>query len=99
MRGNAALLAQWVESEARLHYVPPRAATVSLIHYDYPLPSVELCQGLFDHNGAFVTPGACFGVERSFRIGYASSRDVLEGGLAAISDYLRTLERRASAPA
>ena len=57
------------------------------------MPSVELCQALFDLNGAFVVPGAAFDEEYSFRLGYACARDVLRGGLAAISDYLRTLER------
>ena len=52
----------------------------------------DFCQGLFDFNGAFVMPGAAFGEERAFRLGYASARDVLEGGLAAVSAYLRTLE-------
>jgi len=57
------------------------------------MPSVELCRALFDESGAFVMPGAAFDEERSFRLGYACARDVLEGGLAAISQYLRTLER------
>jgi aspartate/methionine/tyrosine aminotransferase len=92
VRGNAAVLDAWVEREPRLHYVRPRAATVTLIHYDYPVPSTELCQAIFDLNGAFVTPGACVDVEHSFRIGYACARAVLEGGLAGISAYLRTLE-------
>ena len=52
----------------------------------------EFCQGLFDLNGAFVMPGIAFGEEHSFRLGYASARDVLEGGLAAVSEYLQTLD-------
>jgi len=56
------------------------------------VPSVELCQALFDLHGAFVMPGAAFDEEHSFRLGYACARDILEGGLAAISAYLRTLE-------
>lgn len=63
-----------------------------MIRYECPLPSVEFCQALFDFNGAFVMPGAAFDEEHSFRLGYACARDVLEGGLAAISEYLRTLE-------
>jgi len=73
--------------------VRPRAGTTALIHYDYEVPSVEFCQAMFDLNGAFVMPGAAFGEERCFRLGYACARDVLVGGLAAISEYLRTLER------
>ena len=69
----------------------PRAGTTALIRYEYDLPSEELCQAMFDFNGAFVMPGDAFGEERSFRLGYACARDVLVGGLAAISEYLRTL--------
>jgi aspartate/methionine/tyrosine aminotransferase len=92
VRGNLAILDEWVGREERLHYVHPSAGTTVLVRYDYPLPSVDLCQGLFDFNGAFVVPGAAFGEESSFRLGYACAREVLIGGLDAISSYLRTLE-------
>ena len=92
VRGNLAVVDDWLAGEPRLHHVRPRAGTTTLIRYEYPVPSVELCQALFDFNGAFVMPGAAFDEEHSFRLGYACARDVLEGGLAAISEYLRTLE-------
>lgn len=92
VRGNLELVDAWVEAEPRLRYVRPRAGTTTLIRYDHEVPSTELCQGMFDLNGAFVVPGAAFGEEYSFRLGYACARDVLTGGLAAISEYLRTLE-------
>jgi aspartate/methionine/tyrosine aminotransferase len=92
VRGNLALVDAWIESESRLHYVRPRAGTIALIRYDYDVSSVDFCQSLFDSNGAFVMPGAAFAEERSFRMGYACARDVLEGGLAAVSTHLRTLE-------
>lgn len=91
VRENIEVLDAWVQSEPRLHYMRPRAGTTALVCYDHPLPSEELCQGLFDFNGAFVVPGACFGQEGCFRVGYACAREVLEGGLAAVSAYLRTL--------
>lgn len=92
VRGNLALVDEWLADEPRLRYVRPRAGTTAPIRYDYELPSVELCQAMFDFNGAFVVPGAAFGEEHAFRLGYACGRDVLVGGLAAISDYLRTLD-------
>jgi aspartate/methionine/tyrosine aminotransferase len=92
VRGNLSILDEWVEREERLSYVRPGAGTTALVRYDYPLRSVDLCQELFDFNGAFVVPGSAFGEESSFRLGYACARDVLLGGLEAISAYLRTLE-------
>jgi aspartate/methionine/tyrosine aminotransferase len=92
VRGNLALVDAWLETEPALRHVRPRAGTTTLAYYDLPMPSVQLCDGLFDLNGAFVVPGAAFGVEHAFRMGYACARDELEGGLAAISAYLGTLE-------
>jgi aspartate/methionine/tyrosine aminotransferase len=92
VRGNLAVVDEWIAREPRLHYVRPRAGTIALIHYDHDLSSVDFCQGMFDESGAFVMPGIAFGEEHSFRLGYASTRPVLESGLAAASAYLRTLE-------
>jgi aspartate/methionine/tyrosine aminotransferase len=92
VRGNLAIVDEWIAREPHLRYVRPRAGTIALVHYDYDLPSVDFCQGLFDFNGAFVMPGAAFGEEHAFRLGYACARDVLKGGLAAVSAYLRMLE-------
>ena len=63
-----------------------------LVLYDYDVSSVDFCQRLFDLNGAFVMPGIAFDEEQSFRLGYACPRATLEGGLAAISAFLRTLD-------
>ncbi len=92
VRGNLAIVDDWIGSEPRLRYVLPRAGTIALVRYDYDVPSVDFCQSMFDLNGAFVMPGVAFGEEHAVRLGYACARDVLEGGLAAVSDYLRTLE-------
>jgi aspartate/methionine/tyrosine aminotransferase len=90
VRGNLALVDDWIAREPRLHYIRPRAGTIALVHYDLDVPSADFCQGLFDFNGAFVMPGIAFGEDHAFRLGYASAREVLEGGLEAVSDYLRT---------
>jgi aspartate/methionine/tyrosine aminotransferase len=92
VRGNLTIVDEWVAREERLSYVRPRAGTTALVKYDYPVSSVDLCQRLFDFNGAFVVPGSAFGEEHAFRLGYACARDVLRGGLDAVSSYLRTLE-------
>ena len=92
VRENVELLDAWVQSEPRLRCVRPRAGTTALVRYEYDLPSVDFCRRLFDLDGAFVMPGVAFGEERSFRLGYACARETLEGGLAAVSAFLRTLE-------
>ena len=92
VRGNLAIVDEWLGREPRLHSVRQRAGTTALVRYDYQVPSAELCQAMFDFNGAFVVPGIAFGEEHSLRLGYACACDALVGGLAAISEYLRTLE-------
>jgi len=92
VRANAAVVDQWIRSEVRLSYVPPRAGTTVFVRYDYDLPSVELCQRLFDTTGAFVVPGAAFDWEGWLRLGYAFDGERLADGLDAISRFLRTLE-------
>ena len=66
VRGNLAVVDEWIAREPRLRYVRPRAGTIALIRYDYDLPSVDFCQGMFDFSGAFVMPGV--GLRRGARV-------------------------------
>ena len=94
VRENRAILDEWVESEARVRYVRPKAGTTALVSYDWPMDSYAFCEGLYHETGAFVTPGGCFEEPYSMRIGYASDTQVLREGLAAISRWLRILEEK-----
>lgn len=95
VRKCAAILHKWVESEPRISYVRPRAGTTAFLHYDFDIPSEDLCKRLYEKDGTFLLPGKCFGDEydRYLRIGYAYSPDVLEKGLGLVSDFMRDLER------
>jgi aspartate/methionine/tyrosine aminotransferase len=92
LQRNAAVLGDWIRSEPRLDYVPPRAGTTALVEYGYPLPSVEFCEGLLRHNGTFVAPGSCFDCEGTFRVGFGCAAEVLDRALEGISGYLRLLD-------
>ncbi len=93
VRGNLKILDAWVVSEPRVRYVRPQAGTTALVFYDVPLDSYPFCERMFRETGAFVTPGDCFGQPRSMRIGYACDPQVLREGLAAVSAFLRRLEK------
>ena len=97
VRENLQILDAWVQSEPRIHYAKPRAGTTALVFYDYALASYDFCEKMYHATGAFVTPGDCFEVPHSFRVGYASSRDELRQGLAAVSAFLRQLEKEEQA--
>jgi len=92
VRENLAILDRWVESEPHITYTKPQAGTTALLYYDHELDSYEFAKRMYHETGAFVTPGGCFGQEKCVRIGYACDRETLEGGLAAFSAFLRTLE-------
>ena len=93
VRENLRILDNWVQGEARLHYVKPKAGTTALVYYDYDMDSYSFCERMYYETGAFVTPGDCFGEPKSMRIGYASELQVLKDGLQAVSDFLRILQK------
>ena len=93
IRENLPILDNWVQGETRIHYVRPRAGTSALVRYDYNLDSYDFCTQLYQETGAFVTPGDCFDIPRCFRVGYACGAEELRQGLAAVSAFLRKLEK------
>ncbi len=93
VRGNLAILADWMATQPHLSWVKPQAGTTSLIHYDFDVGSYEFCKRMYEETGAFVTPGDCFDEPKSFRIGYASDTDTLRDGLAAMGEFITKLEK------
>ena len=93
VRDNLQILDDWVQGEPRIHYSKPRAGTTALVFYDYDLESYAFCERMYHATGAFVTPGDCFEMPRSFRVGYAGDQEELRQGLAAVSAFLRQLEK------
>lgn len=91
VRENLAILDEFMQSEPHLHYVKPQAGTTVLVYYDFEMPSYDFCAQLLAKTGAFVTPGACFGQEKSFRIGYACGKKELIEGLQAMKTFIASL--------
>lgn len=88
VRENLQILDDWVSSEPHVSYVKPKAGTTALVYYDLYIPSYEFCEEMYKKTGAFVTPGDCFEVPHSMRIGYAYGKQDLIDGLKAISEYI-----------
>lgn len=88
---NAAITDEWVTKTPGVSYVRPTAGTTALIQYQAELESEEFCRRMYDYNGAFVVPGACFEFEKCFRLGYAQKSETLRQGLAAVDEFLKTL--------
>ena len=88
VRENLQILDDWVGSEPHVSYVKPKAGTTALVYYDLDISSYEFCEEMYKKTGAFVTPGDCFEVPHSMRIGYANGKQDLIDGLKAISEYI-----------
>ena len=88
VRDNLQILDDWVGSEPHVSYVKPKAGTTALVYYDLDISSYEFCEEMYKKTGAFVTPGDCFEVPHSMRIGYAYGKQDLIDGLKAISEYI-----------
>lgn len=88
VRENLQILDDWVSSEPHVSYVKPQAGTTALVYYDLDISSYEFCEEMYKKTGAFVTPGDCFEVPHSMRIGYAYGKQDLIDGLKAISEYI-----------
>ena len=93
VRANLSLLGAFMRRHPRLSWVRPRAGTTALIAYDYAPDSVTFARRMLEETGAFVTPGDCFGVPKTFRVGYACDAGTLEAGLRAMDAFLARLER------
>ena len=88
VRENLAILDAWVNSEPHVSWVKPAAGTTAIVRYDLDIPSYEFCEKMYHSTGAFVTPGDCFELPHSFRVGYASDTETLRDGLKAVSEFI-----------
>lgn len=88
VRENLKILDSWVQKEPHVSYVKPKAGTTALVYYDLDIPSYEFCEEMYHKTGAFVTPGDCFEIPHSMRIGYAYGKQALIDGLNAISEFI-----------
>jgi aspartate/methionine/tyrosine aminotransferase len=88
---NRAVLDKWVGETPEAKYVRPVAGTTALVYYDKKIPSRELAERLLKEKGVLVTPGECFDMEGSMRVGYAYDSKRLQTGLDKIAELLREI--------
>jgi aspartate/methionine/tyrosine aminotransferase len=88
---NRAVLDKWVRETPEAEYIRPVAGTTALVYYKKKIPSRELAERLLKEKGVLVTPGECFDMEGSMRIGYAYDSKRLQTGLEKIAELLREI--------
>lgn len=89
---NFATLTDFMEDHADLlSWTPPRGGLLALPRYQFDLPSYEFSNRLVAEHGVMLAPGAAFGQEHHFRIGFGPAPDYFRAGLDVVSGYLRGL--------
>ncbi|MCG7587085.1 aminotransferase [Photobacterium sp. OFAV2-7] len=89
---NRDMLDAWVAKEPLISYIRPKSGTTALLKYDLDMSSRDFCIGLLEAKGVMFTPGSVLDMEGYVRIGYANNPQVLETGLAKVSEYLAELQ-------
>ena len=80
-KGYANFEAWCARHEGLFSYVPPQAAAIVFARYHLRAGSVELVEELIRKEGAYVVPGAHFGLENHLRISYGLPAEVVQNGL------------------
>ncbi len=88
IRSNLEIVRRWGESREDLDFRPPDAGAICLFGYEAPISSLELAERLRVEHDVLIVPGAHFGLERSFRIGFGEDAAKLPAGLGAIGETL-----------
>lgn len=88
IQSNLAIVREWGESRPDLEFRPPDAGAICLFRYGQQIPSLELAERLRVEHEVLLVPGAHFGLDRSFRIGFGEDAAKLPGGLRAIAEVL-----------
>ena len=90
-RTNLTVLEEWVEGEPSITWVKPDSATITLLKYDFDIPSRDFCVRLLKETGVLFTPGSALDMEGYVRIGFANDTKTLRAGLSKVSEFLATL--------
>lgn len=90
-RTNLAVLEDWVEGEPSISWIKPESATITLLKYDFDMPSRDFCVRLLKETGVLFTPGSALDMDGYVRIGFANSTEILKAGLEHVSAFLAVL--------
>lgn len=90
MTSNLTVVAEWADAVSGLDYRPPDAGAICLFSYAADLDSRELAERLRVDHSVLIVPGAHFGLERTFRIGFGYDTEKLPEGLRRIDETLRS---------
>ncbi len=94
VRANWPLVADWADARG-FAVVPPAAGAIAFLRGVLGMPSQEFVDRLIREESAMVVPGAHFLMEGYLRVGFGTSRELLETGLARVAALLDRAHVRA----
>lgn len=92
VRANLDIVETWAATSDGTRYRTPDAGAICLFRYDAPIPSLEFAERLRTEHSVLIVPGAHFGLDNAFRIGFGYEADKLPIGLAHVAEVLRAIE-------
>ena len=75
----------------RLSWTPPTGGVTAFPAYTAPVDSRTFCRRLVERAGTLLLPGAVYGLEGHFRIGFGRRPEQFREGLRRLEEYLMTI--------
>ena len=92
LRKNLDYMRSWIEARSnRFSLIPPKAGGMAFVHYQLPISSSELTEGLRREKSVFVVPGDWYGMDNYLRFGIGCEHDVLAEGLELFDQYVNEI--------
>ncbi|MEP7270171.1 MAG: aminotransferase class I/II-fold pyridoxal phosphate-dependent enzyme [Acidobacteriota bacterium] len=85
---NFEIVSEWSRPHSFLRLERPRAGAIALFQYDLPRSSEDLVEELRRECSVLLCPGAHFGLDKFFRLGYGGKEKHLRKGLEWVSQGL-----------
>ncbi len=91
---NKAIVDKWLKKQPHLKVYGQTYTSTMLVHYDYEIEVVELCDDIYEKTGVLLCHGDCFEEEKCFRLGFGfGDQTLLKDGLKTLEEYLAKLEK------
>ena len=95
VKGNLAILKDWVEQEPLVSMIFPKAVSVSFLKFEElpPNKTEDFAIQLLKETGVLIIPGNRFDLPGYARIGYCTDEKTLREGLRKLSEFLRAYQK------
>ncbi len=95
VKGNLAILKDWVEQEPLVSMIFPKAVSVSFLKFEElpPNKTEDFAIQLLKETGVLIIPGSRFDLPGYARIGYCTDEKTLREGLRKLSEFLRAYQK------